>query len=52
MTKGETQSKLGKSCEDDDEDPLFWHDICTDIGIDSSDYINLQLNPEVCNYLL
>lgn len=30
-----------------DADPsAFWQDMCTDIGHDESDYINLQLNPE------
>jgi len=35
------------SCTKEDDDPSFWEDMCSDIGIDSKmEYINLQLNPK------
>jgi len=35
------------SCTKEDDDPSFWEDICSEIGIDSKmEYINLQLNPK------
>jgi hypothetical protein len=35
------------SCTKEDDDPSFWEDMCSEIGIDSKmEYINLQLNPK------